>query len=72
MDKPIYKPHGPDMDALNNATRGTGVSAGRRVKAAGDSAAKDKTPSWESAFHAERGCLSCGPSPRQRAPQPQR
>jgi hypothetical protein len=66
MDKPTFTPHGRDMDVLKS------VAAGRRVRSEGKRAAKSQAPSWESAFHAERGCLDgglplhfAGPIPRQ-------
>jgi hypothetical protein len=70
MDKQTFTPHGRDMDVLKNATMGTGVPASRHAKAAGKPAANDMAHLWESAFHAERGCLSGGISPRHPAPLP--
>jgi hypothetical protein len=60
MDKSTFTPHGLDMDVLNAATRGTGVVAGRRTKAEGKCGMNEQALSWESAFHAERGCLDGG------------
>lgn len=70
MDKSTPITHGRDIDVLKAATRGTGVPAGRRAKAAGKAAMKDMAHLWESAFHAERGCLSCGPPLKHTSPLP--
>ena len=59
MDKPTFTPQGRDIDVLKGMTRRTGV-ADRRAKPEGKRTGKDRTPSWESAFHAERGCLDGG------------
>jgi hypothetical protein len=70
MDKPTFTPHGRDMDVLKNATQRAGVTASGHAKAAGKAAAKDMAHRWESAFHADRGCLGCGLGPIHPAPQP--
>jgi hypothetical protein len=76
MDKPTFTPHGRDLDVLHSVAAGAGVLtdrrlANRRVRSEGKRAGKDQNPTWESAFHAERGCLdgglpleSAGPIPR--------
>ncbi len=69
MDNQTLTPHGRDMDTLKHTTRGTGVPVGRSIKAVAKSAAKDKA-SWDSAFHADRGCLSCGLPLKYAAPLP--
>jgi hypothetical protein len=70
MDKPTFTPHGRDKDVLKNATQGVGVPASRQAKVAGQPAAKDKAHLWETAFHADRGCLGCGLGPIHPAPLP--
>lgn len=70
MEKSAYIPHGLDMDVLNAATRGSVVTI--RAKAEGKRAMK-KPPlscSWESAFHADRGCLDGGLPLRFAGPTP--
>jgi hypothetical protein len=69
MDKPTPITRGRDIDMLKRVTSGIGI-ASRRMKAAAKTSAKDKTPSWESAFHAERGCLGGGLPLRCNAPVP--
>jgi hypothetical protein len=70
MDEANLTPHGRDIGGLKNASGGTGIMAGRSSKAPAKLAAKDKTPAWESAFHAERGCLDGGLPLRYNAPLP--
>jgi hypothetical protein len=48
------------MDVLKSVTGGTGVTADRRTRSEGKRATKDQAFSWESAFHADRGCLDGG------------
>jgi hypothetical protein len=60
MDKPTLTPQGRDMDVLRDVARGACVTAARGAKPEGTRAAKDQAFSWESAFHAERGCLDGG------------
>jgi hypothetical protein len=68
MDKPTLTPQGRDIDVLRGVTHRAHVAAGRGAKPEGKSAAKDHTFSWESAFHAERGCLDGGLPLRNNAP----
>jgi hypothetical protein len=58
------------MDALKHATYGTGVPVGRSMQAGTKPAAKGKTDLWDSAFHAERGCLDGGLPLRYTTPFP--
>jgi hypothetical protein len=68
MDKRTLTPYGRDADGLRNSTRGTGVPAARRARATAKRALNVVAPLWDSAFHAERGCLSGASSPRHPAP----
>ena len=60
MDKSTFTPQGRDMDVLSTVAAGASVAAGRGAKSEGKRAMKDQALSWESAFHAERGCLDGG------------
>ena len=60
MDKPAFTSHGRDIATLRNATSGTGMMAGRSAKAESKRTMKEQDLSWESAFHADRGCLGGG------------
>jgi hypothetical protein len=70
MDKRTLIPHGKDMHASRGVGRPSGFPSGRGVKGKAMRGAIDVV-TWESAFHAERGCLSCTPSPGHSQPHPQ-
>ena len=71
MDKSTPITHGRIEEVYKDAPHLAGFPAVRHHNAeAKKPAAKDKAHLWESAFHAERGCLSGGISPRHPAQLP--
>jgi hypothetical protein len=68
MNKQTLLPHEKKIHASRDAVRLGGFGSGRGAKA--KTGADDKAHLWESAFHAERGCLDGGLPLRYTGPVP--